>query len=83
MGSCNLGDCGGDVAALHWSMPYKTLGYARTQVFASGAMHVGSVHGGALERFPFTSRPPEELTDMRTDPVVSFPPPRFHALPAS
>src|SRR5688572_24985989 len=44
---------------------------------------MGSVHGGASERSPFTSRLPEEVTDMRTDPVVSAPPPRFHALPVS
>src|SRR5688572_10598495 len=64
-------------------MPYKTLGNPRTQVLASGATHVESVQGGALERSPFTSRLPELPTDMRTDPVVSGLPPRFHALPVS
>jgi hypothetical protein len=83
IGSCRSGDCGGDVAALHWSMPYRTLGNPRTQVLASGATHVDVVHGGALARSPLTSRPPDSLIDMRTDPVVSGPPPRFHAFPVS
>src|SRR5262245_43164625 len=82
-GSRRSGDCGGDVFAWHWSMPYRTLGNPRTQVFASGAMHVGSVHGGALDRSPSTSRSPAASIDMRTEPVASVALPRFQALPTS
>ena len=67
----------------HWSMPYSTLGYPRTQVFAWGAMHAGFVHGGAPAKSPFTSSPPDELTDMLTDPPGRALSPRFHSLPAS
>ena len=51
-GSVSAGDGCGDVSAVHWSTPYRTLGYPRTHVLACGAMQLASVHGGALESFP-------------------------------
>src|SRR5271166_2306848 len=83
MGRGSLRDSGGEVPGWHWSRPYSTLGYPRTQVYALGARQVASVHGGAVAKSPRIANAPGAFTDMANDPPVASPPPRFHSSPLS
>src|ERR1700722_10873436 len=82
IGNGSRRDTRGCVLAGHWLMPYRTLGYPRTQVWAAGARQVAAVHGGVRAKLPLIVIAPREPTDMPSDPAPAGSP-RFHSSPLS